>query len=41
MQQAQMALTENEQLKLDMRKMTEPDIGQFVEPERELMQGGA
>ena len=39
MQQAQMALTENEQLKLDMRKMTEPDIGQFVEPERELMQG--
>jgi len=39
MQQAQMALTENEQLKLDMRKMTEPDIGQFVEPEKELAQG--
>lgn len=39
MQQAQMAMTENQQLKLDMRKMTEPDIGQFVEPEKELAQG--
>ena len=39
MQQAQMAIAENQQLKLDMRKMTEPDIGQFVEPEKELAQG--
>ncbi len=39
MQQAQMAMTENQQLKLQMRKMTEPDIGQFVEPEKELAQG--
>lgn len=38
MQQAQMAMTENQRLKLDMRKMTEPDIGQFVEPEKELAQ---